>query len=179
MSDVPVAFDEIVRRRVAEIYRERRLEANKREISKIDFAREQKLIAMSAPLVSQMAVSLRRSATSLEVVSTKGTEAGPVLYLNREMAARIETAIVDQQITAILGDIKQFNKDNGWGKLKIADRLQPISFNIPSDILPRIRRRLIDHMKVDQVYLQAYFVRDRSGQVTRLIVVGILETPAD
>jgi hypothetical protein len=34
-------------------------------------------------------------------------------------------------------------------------------------------------MKKDQVYLQTYFVRDRAGDVIRLIVAGILPTPTN
>ena len=93
------------------------------------------------------------------------------------MAQEIETAIVDKEITPILGDIIQFNKNNGWGKVKIENGAKILSFSIPYDILPSVKQRLIDNMKKDLVYLQTYFVRDRSGDVVRLIAVGILATP--
>jgi hypothetical protein len=169
---------ELVKRRVAESYRERRLAISKDAISRIDFSRSQRLIAMSAPLISEMATALRRSADTLEVTSSTPGETRPFLFLDRRMAQEIETAIVDQDITPILGDITQFNKDNGWGKLKIEDGAKTVSFNIPYDILPTIRQNLIDNMKRDLVYLQTYFVRDRSGEVIRLIAVGILPTPS-
>ena len=93
------------------------------------------------------------------------------------MAKDIETAKVDEEITPILGDISQFNKDNGWGKFKIENQNKTVSFSIPSDIMPTIRKKLIDSMQKDLVHLQTYFVRDRSGEVIRLIVVGILPSP--
>lgn len=152
---------------------------NAESIKKIDFARSQKLIAMSAPLISEMATALRRSADSLAVSSSVSGASNPVLFLDQNMAAEIETSIVDKEITAILCDVIQFNKDNGWGKVKIENGTVIVSFSIPYDILPRIKQTLIDTMKKDQVYLQTYFVRDRAGDVIRLIVAGILPTPTN
>ena len=132
---------------------------------------------MSAPLIREMATALRRSAETLEVSSSAHGEADPVLFLDREMASSIETSLVDEDITSVLCDVVQFNKDNGWGKVRM-EGSAIVSFSIPYDILPRIRQNLIDNMKKDQVYLQTYFVRDRAGEVTRLIVVGVLPTPS-
>jgi len=178
ISGLPGPVQDLVKRRVAEAYREQRLENNKTKISRIDFARSQKLIAMSAPLLSEMATALRRSADTLEVSSSEHGNSKPILFLDRRMAQEIETAIVDEEITPILGDITQFNKDNGWGKLKIENGSKTLSFSIPYDILPTMKQTLIDNMKKDMVYLQTYFVRDRSGEPIRLIAVGILETPS-
>ena len=176
-AGLPLQVQELIKRRVAEAYRERRLIESQSAITRIDFARSQKLISMSAPLISEMATALRRSADTLEVKSSMGGQSRAVLFLDRKMAQDIETAIVDKEITPILGDITQFNKDNGWGKLKIEQGTKTLSFSIPSDILPAIKQTLIDNMKEDHVYLQTYFVRDSSGEVIRLIAVGILPTP--
>ena len=176
---LPLLVQDSVKRRVAEAYRERRLVENRTAIARIDLARSQKLISMSAPLISEMATALRQSAESMEITQTTGGKSNSILYLNRQMAAEIETAVVDKEITPILGDITQFNKDNGWGKLKIENGLKIVNFSIPSDILPSMRTTLIDSMQKDQVYLQTYFVRDAGGEVVRLIAVGILPTPKE
>ena len=176
-SRLPLQIRDLVKRRVAEAYRERRLAEKKSAIARIDFARSQKLISMSAPLISEMATVLRRSADTFEVTSSVEGKTRSVLFLDRQMAQEIETAVVDQEITPILGDITQFNKDNGWGKLKIENGAKTLSFSIPADILPAMKQQLIDNMKIDLVYLQTYFVRDRSGEVVRLIAVGILPAP--
>ena len=170
---------EVVERRAAELARDRRLEAGRSEVSKIDAAREQKLIAMSAPLLGEMATALRRSANSLEVRARSGGKPSTILYLNKKIASEIETAKVDRDITPILCDITQYNKETGWGKVKFSNTTTAISFSIPSDINKRIQPVLIDQMKKDKVYLQSYFVRDRAGEPIRLIVVGILPTPID
>ncbi|WP_175583485.1 hypothetical protein [Salipiger sp. HF18] len=177
IGDFPADLQPLLRRRVAEINRDERLLEREGSIKKIDAAREQKLIAMAAPLMSEMAVALRRSAETLEVTSTSDRGVNKVLFLDERMASDIETARVDTEITAILCDVVQFNKDNGWGKVKIENGSKVVSFSIPYDLLPSIKQRLIDTMKKDQVYLQTYFVRDRGGDVVRLIVAGILNTP--
>lgn len=174
---LPDQVQELIKRRIAETYRERRLGERRQAVARIDFARSQKLIAMSAPLLSEMATALRRSADTLEVTSSQDGNARPVLFLDRRMAQEIETATVDQEIIPVLGDITQFNKDNGWGKLKIENSGKTLSFSIPYDLLPPMRQQLIESMKKDSVFLQTYHVRDRGGAVIRLIAVGILPTP--
>lgn len=170
---------EIVERRIAELARQHRLEARQSEIAKIDTAREQKLISMSAPLLGEMATALRRSANNLEVITHRDSKPSTILYMNKKMAEEIETAKIDREITPILCDITQYNKETGWGKVKLTNTLTSISFSIPSDIKTVMQQNLIDQMKQDKVYLQAYFVRDRGNEPIRLIVVGILPTPSD
>lgn len=168
----------IIKRRVAEVYRERRLSAAAKAIAKITEDQSQKLLAMAAPLIVEMGTALRKSANTLEITTQKRGPVKSVLFLDRKMAREIETAAVDRVITPILGDITQFNKENGWGKLRIENGEKMVSFSIPSDVLPKIRQTIIDNMKNDLVYFKTYFVRDRAKKVKRLIVVGILPTPA-
>jgi hypothetical protein len=168
----------IIKRRVAEVYRERRLAAAAKAIANITEDQSQKLLAMAAPLIVEMGTALRKSANTLEITTQKRGPVKSVLFLDRKMAREIETAAVDRVITPILGDITQFNKENGWGKLRIENGAKMVSFSIPSDVLPTIRQTLIDNMKKDLVYFKTYFVRDRAKKVKRLIIVGILPTPA-
>lgn len=177
-NSLPPKTKELVRRRIAESHREKRMAENETAISKIDFESGQKLVAMAAPLLSEMAqTALRRSANSFEITSSVDGRTESVLFLDQKMAQDIETAIVDREITPILADVIQFNKDNGWGKVKIEEGTKSLNFSIPYDKLRDLKQTLIDNMKKDLVYLQTYQVRDRSLEVTRLIVVGILPTP--
>lgn len=175
MHEVPDDIQDVVKRRVAELLREQRLARTVDAIKRISVLQRRKLIAAAAPHFSQMAVALRRSADTLEVQSSADGLDRPLLYLNQRMAAEIETAKVDDEITPLLGDIEQFNKHNGWGKFKFDGKT--VSFHIPYHLLDEMRQRLIDMMKRDLVHLQTYFVRDASGDVIRLIAVGILPTP--
>ncbi len=168
---------EAIERRIAEVERNQRLKRVRSELSKIDAAREQRLISMSAPLFSEMATALRKSATSLEVISAKSGKESRVLYLNERMASEIETAKVDDQITPILADIIQYNKETGYGKVRLANIPRTIGFSIPSDAKDEMQADLISQMGKDMVFLQTYFVRDRAKELVRLIVVGLLPLP--
>lgn len=178
-EDLHAKQRELLERRIAELTRERDMNSVSTQIGRIDGAREQKLISMASPLVSEMATALRRSADTLEIVSEVGQTVNPqrILYLNQRMAEEIEVSAVDKDITAILGDIIQYNKETGWGKARLAISEQPLSFNIPSDIKGRLQNQLLMAMGRDKVYLQTYIVRDKASDPIRLIVVGIIPTP--
>ncbi|MBB3346021.1 hypothetical protein [Sphingomonas sp. BK069] len=177
-ASLPPETSKIIKRRVAEIHRERRLATAARAVAKISDDQSQKLVAMAAPLIVEMGTALRKSATTLEITTQRRGPVKSVLFLDRKMAREIETAVVDRQITPILGDITQFNKENGWGKLRIEEGVKTVSFSVPSDVLPDIRQVIIDNMKKDLVNFKVYFVRDRAGKVKRLIIVGILPSPS-
>lgn len=168
---------EIIERRISELGREDKLNASRAQIARIDGAREQKLISMAAPLVSEMATALRRSANSLRIESTISGQTTNVLYLNKRMAQEIESSTVDTDITPILGDIIQYNKETGWGKVRLQIANQPLSFSVPSDLKAGLQETLLRQMGKDQVYLQSYIVRDRTDDPIRLILAGILPLP--
>ncbi len=169
---------EMLERRIAELTREKELTNNQAQFSRIDTAREQKLISMSGPLVSEMATALRRSAETLEIKADSNTSnPSNILFLNRRMAAEIEVSLVDKEITPILANIIQYNKETGWGKARITEVPSLLSFNVPSDIKSRIQSQLLSSMEKDKVYIQTYFVRDKHGAPARLIIVGVLPLP--
>jgi len=178
LDELNTVARDAVERRIAEIDRHDRLELRRVEIAKIDGPREQKLISMSAPLVSEMAIALRRSASTLRIVAPDNERRQSVLYLNREMAQEMEAAIVDKEITPILCDIVQYNKESGWGRIRLQNFVNPVvSFSIPSDLKGSLQKMLFDQMQKNKVFVQAYFVRDKASVPVRLIVVGILPTP--
>ncbi len=169
---------DVLSRRIAELTREKELQSSQVEIARIDTVREQRLIAMSAPLVSEMATALRRSADTLEVISDDDTSApNNILFLNRAMATEIELSTVDKDITPILVDIIQYNKETGWGKARMKEVQSLLSFNVPSDMKSRIQPMLLSAMDRDKVYIQTYIVRNKVREPTRLIIVGILPLP--
>lgn len=166
---------EIIEKRIAEESRQNQIRSNQNEFSKIDAAREQKLIAMSAPLVREMATPLRRSANTLEIFQEQSHSKDNFLYLDKKMAEEIIVSKVDESITLLLGDIIQYNKETGWGKIRTNS--QPIPFSVPADYKNALQDRLLQAMGTDKVYVQTYITRDKAGDPIRLIIVGILPTP--
>jgi hypothetical protein len=166
-----------IERRISELGRQDKLEASRDQVAKIDTAREQKLISMAAPLVTEMATAFRKSADTLKIRTKAGGRSANVFYLNQSMAQDIESTKVDQEITPILGNIIQYNKETGWGKVRLAIAQQPLSFSVPSDQKRALQSTLLSQMGKDQVYLQVYIVRDRAREPVRVIIAGILPAP--
>lgn len=169
---------QVLERRIAELERDRVLEFQREELAKIDQARQEKLISMAAPLVSEMATALRRSADRLEIFDS--TDAGTggskrLLYLDQEMAEEVIVSRVDDNITAIRADIIQYNKETGWGKLRLAISRDLIPFTVPSDIKGRLQSRLMLEMRKKQTFVQIYYVRDQTKEIKRLLLVGIID----
>lgn len=180
MEDLRLELRETLERRIAETTREHEMTERHDQWVRIDSPREQKLISMSAPLVSEMATILRRSADTMEIVTTDSAEnPKAILFLNRQMAEEIETSVVDKEITPILGDIIQYNKETGWGKARLSISSKPLSFNVPSDIKGRIQGMLLASMGNDKAYIQTYVVRDKAKEPVRLIIVGVLPPPPE
>lgn len=166
---------ELVERRVSELTRQDRLVASKGQVARIDAPREQKLISMAAPLISEMATALRRSADTLKIVAGNDAKKKTnVLFLNQSMAQDIMSSKVDDQITPILGNIIQYNKETGWGKVRLNISNQPLSFTVPSDQKAALQDILLTQMGKEQVFLQVYIVRDRAREPIRVIIAGIL-----
>ena len=177
--DLTDAHDENTKqleRRIAELERERLLGADEDQIKRIDGARQEKLLAMAAPLVGEMATALRRSADTLEIFDeTHDGQSRRFLYLDREMAEDVIVSKVDDQITAIRVDIVQYNKETGWGKLRLATSRDLITFNVPTDVKERLRAKIMQEMNKTQTYVQVYYVRDRAKEPKRMILVGIID----
>ena len=167
----------ILERRLSEIGRQRKLENVEIELQKIDQVREQKLVSMAVPLVKEMATAFRRSADTLRI-NTEGHSARTnVFYLDPTMVSELSSITIDTEITPILGNIIQYNKENGWGKVRLSISRHPLSFSVPSDQKKRLQNDLLFYMGRDQAYLQLYIVRDKAREPVRVIVAGILETP--
>lgn len=163
--------------RASEKERENEILKNKLIGEKVNEIFEKKLISMATPLLKEIAVPLRSSAENFQIISGTGKSQRSLLYLNRKMASKIENETTDENISLLLCDIVQYNKESGWGKVRALNRDELISFSIPRDIKERIQGNIIRDMRKDKVYAQAYIVRDKAKQPYRLIIVGILETP--
>jgi hypothetical protein len=122
-----------------------------------------------------MGVALRNSATKLDVSSDSEGVTRRIMYLNRQMAGEIETSRVDEQSTVILVKIVQYNRETGWGKLRLGGEAQLLSFNVPSDIKGRLLRQLLDAMNEPETYVECVFVRSTRGIRQRAIVLAIID----
>lgn len=145
------------------------------DLRQIDNEDRVDLITMAAPLLKEMNVPLRKSARTLTIGTVSNDNDRRILHANKQMADSIKTEIVDRNIVTIDIDIKQFNKENGWGKFENENWEGRPSFSIPGEILDDLRETVIRLMRHDRVEVDCHFVRSVAGQNLRIIIVDVRE----
>jgi hypothetical protein len=132
---------------------------------------------MAAPLLKDMGVTLRNSASTLRVSANDNGNNREIIFLNRRMASDVDTSRIDDQSTLILVRIVQYNVETGWGKLRTAEHDGLLSFNVPSDRKGDVQGELLEAMdrrgnRMD-TYIECLFIRALSGVLQRAIILSI------
>lgn len=170
---ISVENRELRERLLAETERRAYLEGQTDLLSRISIDQDTKLITMAAPLLKDLGIAMRSSATSLNVTTDDNSATRPIFYLNRQMASEVETTVIDDQSTLLLVEIIQYNVENGWGKLRMSEHEGLLSFNVPSDRKRDLQRPLLDAMDEDDTYIECLFVRSTRGIRQRAIILSI------
>jgi anion-transporting ArsA/GET3 family ATPase len=160
-------------RLLAETERRAYLEGEAAMLRRISIEQDTKLVSMAAPLLRDMGVALRSSASTLRVATEQGPNRRRMLFLNRQMASEIETSLIDEESTLLLVKIVQYNTETGWGKLRMQEHEGLLSFNVPSDVKGELQRPLTAAMNEQETYIECVFVRSSRGIRQRAIVLAI------
>lgn len=170
------AFD-LYERLLAERERAVRLEAEAAELRRIQPDQDAKLVSMASPLLKDMGVTLRSSASSLVISSNDNEVRRPIVYLNKRMADDVDTSVIDDRPTLILVRIIQYNVETGWGKLRTQEADGLLSFNVPSDRKADVQGELLDALdrggnRLD-TYVECLMVRSPTGLLQRMIILAV------
>jgi hypothetical protein len=164
-------------RLLAEKERARTLEEERSALRKISPEQDAKLISMATPLLKDMGVSLRNSASTLTIYNNDNENKTPFVFLDKKMASEIESSIAVEKPVLILVRIIQFNIENGWGKLRTKEHEGLLSFNVPSDRKGDVQTELIEAMNRAGNYLDTYveclFVKSTAGLLQRMIILNV------
>lgn len=132
---------------------------------------------MAAPLLKDMGVAMRNSATSMTIAVNDDERRTPLVFIDRKMASDVDTSRIDDQATLILVRIIQYNVETGWGKLRTDEHEGLLSFNVPSDRKADVHGELIaalDRAGNDlDTYIEALFVRSTMGLLKRMIILAV------
>ncbi|WP_375272871.1 hypothetical protein [Sphingomonas sp.] len=168
---------ELYERLLAEGQRRAYLEGYADVVRRITPDQEARLTSMASPLLKDMGIALRRSATTLKIAANDDFNSRQVAFLNRQMANEIDTLRVDDQTTLILVAIIQYNTETGWGKLRVRGHQGLLSFNVPSDRKGRLQADLLNAMDRRgnhlDTYVECQFVRSLQGILQRAIVLSV------
>lgn len=111
------------------------------------------------------------SAESMAANDASGNTLG---YVNQESVASLNDEKIDATPTVLIGKIKSFDFETGWGKFRNQFFVRPITFHLPSfkkhDEMPRI----IEAAKRGEGEFAFYFVRTLDGGVARLILEKVI-----
>jgi hypothetical protein len=164
-------------RLLAERERSVRLQAEAGLLRKITPEQDARLVSMAAPLLKDMGVATRNSAGTVTVAINDNEQRRPIVFLDRKIAAEVDTSRIDDEATLILVRIVQYNVETGWGKLRTEEQEGLLSFNVPSDRKADVQAELIDALdrggnQLD-TYVEALFVRSPARILKRMIVLAV------
>ena len=164
-------------RLLAERERSLRLEREAASLRKITPEQDARLLSMAAPLLKDMGVTMRNSASSMTIATNDDDVRIPLVFMDRKMAADVDTSRIDDEATLILVRIVQYNIETGWGKLRTDQHEGLLSFNVPSDRKPDVQGELIAALERAgndlDTYVEALFVRSTMGLLKRMIILAV------
>lgn len=164
---------ELLDRLVSESERRAYLKSHRDLLSLITPEQDAALVTMATPLLSEIAVPLRRSAKRVTILTIDALGQRPILTTDRQTAEALESIKIDKHVTSIDVDIVQYNKENGWGKFRNPHWEGIPSFSVPADRKDDLRFDLLNAMQEDRVSADAYIVRSLSDEPIRMILVDV------
>lgn len=165
--------NELLDRLISEAHRRAYLQSHHDLLASITPEQDAALMTMATPLLSELAVPLRRSAKTVMISTIDSAGERPILTTDRETAEALELIKVDKHVSTIDVDIVQYNKETGWGKFRNPTWKGIPSFSVPADRKGDLRFDLLVAMREDQVAVDAYVVRSVSGEPLRLVLVDV------
>ncbi|WP_291725258.1 hypothetical protein [Magnetospirillum sp. 64-120] len=147
------------------------------ELAAITAEQEEKLLTKTQPQVAEMGKPLIRSAGRLEIAVGDGRI--PMSSMTRRSVESLTGHEEDPLPTQLAGDITRFDKGNGWGKFRSPIFKRDISFVVPAARKNRLRGTVLDAMKMDNVIVSFYMVRDKRKVVKYLVFEDIIEIDVD
>lgn len=128
------------------------------EFQKVSYENKQELIAINRRQMSEMGLPLKRSADTLSILT--GSTDEPIRQMDLADVVYLEGNKKDDEPTEMVGTIKSWDKETGWGKWRNADQGQPISFLVRARDRETVKDRVLDKMKENELWVRFIVVRD-------------------
>lgn len=157
----------------SELQRQSIINENMGSLSQISLDKERRLVGQLRRSVGEIAFPLRSSANNLQVgTSEKSTR---FAYLTPASIKDITEETIDENETILHGRIKVYDIESSYGKFRYDEHKRPVPFQISATIRQKLRAKILDAMKSNEVPILAYVIRDRYGNMTSLQIENILE----
>jgi hypothetical protein len=144
------------------------------DLDQISPDKEQQLSLAFRRVSKELAMPLRGSATSLHIGVSES--ANSIAVFDRETLEGLAKEIKDKVPTSLLGSIKAYDKETGWGKFRTAEFFKPLPFSVLGGVKNEFLAGILDAMAKEEVTMVFYIVRNANGTPTRLVFNKIIET---
>lgn len=134
---------------------------------------EARLIEMFQQSATELAVPLRNSADYFSIKS--GSDRETTSLFNRESLENISTEYEDELPTSLVGSIKAYDKETGWGKFRNNEQFpKPIPFFIPQSVKKEQLKEITQAMSKYEIEASFYIIRDVNGSPKKLKLSKII-----
>lgn len=146
------------------------------ELSIISPENDAQLITMAAPLLKELGLPLRRSASvaSISIASSHRSPI-PILGLDKVMAANVELTKTDADLTLLRIDIVSYDKESGWGKFRNTEFEGKSPFYVPADRKSDLQASILSNMNKNEVLVTVAYTRSLAGIKKGLVLFALPE----
>jgi hypothetical protein len=161
--------DEYTARRI----REEKIEKYEPSLKKVSSDDLRKLTSRARPLVSEIALPLRKSAKRLSFVTDREKRRSLARLDSDQVAALNERNVSGAQIE-LLVRIKSYDRESGWGKVRVAEGGSIIPFMIPPSVRYELAPKIAQALTAREIKISAHSIMNRSKEITSLILDDVL-----
>ncbi|HEX3666157.1 MAG TPA: hypothetical protein VHU23_13110 [Rhizomicrobium sp.] len=156
---------------IAERDREGEIKKAEKTLVGFDESSINKLTSRLRPMVSEIALPLKRSANRMSIGSASAND--NFIFLTDEIVKDIQARSPEEDTTTIIGRVKSYDRDAGVGKVQSGDLHRILNFIVPVPRRDELRDWILAAMQRDNVQLTCRRILDESGFPTSLILLDI------
>ncbi|MCK8465354.1 hypothetical protein MUY35_15955 [Aliiroseovarius sp. S1339] len=123
------------------------------------------------PMVPEMALPLKKSANTLSIGGDN--ESKPYVLLNPTNVAEITEKSLDDEVTELEIHVRSYDRDRGIGKVTSPELKRQLNFAVPPAKQFALLENILESMAVDKALLECRTYRDKSGEISSLLLVDI------
>jgi hypothetical protein len=156
--------------------RQQQFDSYEEELGKID---EQKLALLTSrvrPMVGEIALPLKRSATTMSLGVAKSERS--ICFLDKERAEAIQRRKLAENEVIVICHIHSYDRDGGYGKLSSELFGRTLNFSVTPRSRKTLLSKVLQAMTVDKVKCVLRLMKDDSGIVTSVVLQDINASPA-
>jgi hypothetical protein len=122
-------------------------------------------------MLPEMALPLNKSASTLVIEG--GQKSKPLILLNPENVRELVEKQLDEETTDFVVHVKSYDRDRGVGKVSSHDLPRQLNFSVSPVLQLELLHKILEAMAKEQVVFTCRVFRDRSGEITSLVLEDV------